>query len=83
MGRSLHRQDRHADAEQRNPLELAALLTIAYTATGFFMVPVELIAVIVVLNDVVTIALSGGADPFRTLAMGRPRNRQDRKRPHS
>jgi H+-transporting ATPase len=39
-------------------VELAALLTIGYIATGFFVTPLELIAVIVVLNDVVTISLA-------------------------
>jgi H+-transporting ATPase len=39
-------------------VELAALLTIAYIATGFFVVPLFLIVVIVVLNDVVTITLA-------------------------
>ncbi len=39
-------------------VELAALLTFGYIATGFFPVPLELIAVIVVLNDVVTITLA-------------------------
>lgn len=39
-------------------VELAALLTIGYIATGFFVTPLVLIAVIVVLNDVVTITLA-------------------------
>lgn len=39
-------------------VELAALLTIGYIATGFFVTPMVLIAVIVVLNDVVTITLA-------------------------
>lgn len=39
-------------------VELAALLAIGYIATGFFVTPLVLIAVIVVLNDVVTIALA-------------------------
>lgn len=39
-------------------VELAALLTIGYIATGIFVVPLVLIAVIIVLNDVVTITLA-------------------------
>jgi H+-transporting ATPase len=39
-------------------VELAALLTIGYIVTGFFVTPLALIAVIVVLNDVVTISLA-------------------------
>ncbi len=39
-------------------VELAALLTFGYIATGFFVTPLELIAVIVVLNDIVTITLA-------------------------
>lgn len=39
-------------------VELAALLAIGYIATGFFVTPLALIAVIVVLNDVVTISLA-------------------------
>lgn len=39
-------------------VELAALLTIGYIATGFFVTPLALIAVIVVLNDIVTISLA-------------------------
>jgi H+-transporting ATPase len=39
-------------------VELAALLTVGYIATGFFVTPLELIAVIVVLNDIVTITLA-------------------------
>ncbi|HDS1363384.1 TPA: HAD-IC family P-type ATPase [Stenotrophomonas maltophilia] len=39
-------------------VELAALLTFGYIATGFFVTPLVLIAVIVVLNDVVTITLA-------------------------
>lgn len=39
-------------------VELAALLPIGYIATGFFVTPLVLIAVIVVLNDVVTITLA-------------------------
>jgi H+-transporting ATPase len=39
-------------------VELVALLTIAYIVTGFFVTPLFLIVVIVVLNDVVTITLA-------------------------
>ncbi len=39
-------------------VELAALLTVGYIATGIFVVPLFLIVVIVVLNDVVTITLA-------------------------
>ncbi|WP_448510292.1 HAD-IC family P-type ATPase [Immundisolibacter sp.] len=39
-------------------VELAALLTFGYIATGFFVTPLALIAVIVVLNDIVTITLA-------------------------
>ena len=39
-------------------IELAALLTFGYIATGFFVTPLVLIAVIIVLNDVVTITLA-------------------------
>ena len=39
-------------------LELAALLTVGYIATGIFVTPLVLIAVIIVLNDVVTITLA-------------------------
>jgi H+-transporting ATPase len=39
-------------------IELAALLTIGYIATGFFVTPLVLIAVIIVLNDIVTITLA-------------------------
>jgi H+-transporting ATPase len=39
-------------------IELAALLTVGYIATGIFVVPLFLIVVIVVLNDVVTITLA-------------------------
>jgi len=39
-------------------IELAALLTVGYVATGFFVVPLVLIALIVVLNDIVTITLA-------------------------
>jgi H+-transporting ATPase len=39
-------------------VELAALLAVGYIATGFFVTPLALIAVIVVLNDVVTISLA-------------------------
>lgn len=39
-------------------VELAALLTIGYIATGIFVTPLVLIAVIIVLNDVVTITLA-------------------------
>jgi H+-transporting ATPase len=39
-------------------VELAALLTFGYIATGFFVVPLVLIVVIIVLNDVVTITLA-------------------------
>lgn len=39
-------------------VELAALLTFGYIATGFFVTPLVLIAVIIVLNDVVTITLA-------------------------
>lgn len=51
-------------------VELAAMLTFGYIATGSFVVPLELIAVIVVLNDVVTITLAtdrvqGAATPRR------------------
>ncbi len=39
-------------------VELAALMTIGYILTGYFLVPLVLIALIVVLNDVVTITLA-------------------------
>ena len=39
-------------------VELAALLTVGYIATGIFVAPLVLIAVIIVLNDVVTITLA-------------------------
>lgn len=39
-------------------VELAALLTFGYIATGFFVTPLALIAIIVVLNDVVTVTLA-------------------------
>lgn len=39
-------------------VELAALLTIGYIATGFLLTPLVLIAIIIVLNDVVTITLA-------------------------
>jgi H+-transporting ATPase len=39
-------------------VELAALLTIGYIATGFFVTSLLLIAVLVILNDVVTITLA-------------------------
>lgn len=39
-------------------VELAALLTIGYIATGIFVTPLVLIAVIIVLNDIVTITLA-------------------------
>ena len=39
-------------------VELAALLTVGYIATGIFVTPLVLIAVIIVLNDVVTITLA-------------------------
>ncbi|HQS44926.1 MAG: divalent cation transporter [Rhizobiales bacterium 24-66-13] len=39
-------------------VELAALLTIGYILTGFFLTPLVLIAIIIVLNDVVTITLA-------------------------
>lgn len=39
-------------------IELAALLTIGYLATGFFVTSLLLIAVVVVLNDIVTITLA-------------------------
>lgn len=39
-------------------IELAALLAIGYVATGFFVTSLLLIAVLVVLNDVVTITLA-------------------------
>ncbi len=39
-------------------IELAALLTIGYIATGFFVTSLLLIAVLVVLNDVVTITFA-------------------------
>ena len=39
-------------------IELAALLTIGYIATGIFVTPLLLIAVLVVLNDIVTITLA-------------------------
>jgi H+-transporting ATPase len=39
-------------------VELAALLTIGYIATGFFVTSLLLIAVLVILNDIVTIALA-------------------------
>lgn len=39
-------------------VELAALLTIGYIATGFFVTPLVVIAVVTVLNDVVTITLA-------------------------
>jgi H+-transporting ATPase len=39
-------------------VELAALLTFGYIATGFFVTPLVLIAVIIVLNDIVTITLA-------------------------
>jgi H+-transporting ATPase len=39
-------------------VELAALLTIGYIVFGFFLTPLVLIAVIIVLNDVVTITLA-------------------------
>jgi H+-transporting ATPase len=39
-------------------VELAALLTIGYIVVGFFLTPLVLIAVIIVLNDVVTITLA-------------------------
>jgi H+-transporting ATPase len=39
-------------------VELAALLTVGYIATGVFVIPLVLIAVIIVLNDVVTITLA-------------------------
>lgn len=39
-------------------VELAALLAIGYIATGIFVTPLVLIAVIIVLNDVVTITLA-------------------------
>lgn len=39
-------------------VELAALLTFGYIATGIFVTPLVLIAVIIVLNDIVTITLA-------------------------
>lgn len=39
-------------------IELAVLLTLGYIATGFFVTSLALIAVLVVLNDVVTITLA-------------------------
>jgi H+-transporting ATPase len=39
-------------------IELAALLTVGYIATGFFVTPLAVIAVIIVLNDIVTITLA-------------------------
>ncbi|WP_454691487.1 HAD-IC family P-type ATPase [Achromobacter aloeverae] len=39
-------------------VELAALLTVGYIATGYFLTPLVLIAIIIVLNDVVTITLA-------------------------
>ncbi|WP_205451965.1 HAD-IC family P-type ATPase [Sphingobium estronivorans] len=39
-------------------VELAALLTIGYIATGVLVTPLALIAVIIVLNDIVTITLA-------------------------
>ena len=39
-------------------IELAALLTIGYLATGFFVTSLLLIAVVVLLNDIVTITLA-------------------------
>ncbi|ANQ40036.1 divalent cation transporter [Gluconobacter oxydans] len=39
-------------------VELAALLTFGYIATGFFVVPLTMIVVITVLNDIVTLTLA-------------------------
>ncbi|BAI62540.1 P-type ATPase [Methanocella paludicola SANAE] len=38
-------------------VELAVLLTLGYIATGFFVTPLSLIIIIIVLNDIVTITL--------------------------
>ena len=38
-------------------VELAVLLTFGYIATGFFVTPLSLIIIIIVLNDIVTITL--------------------------
>ncbi len=51
-------------------VELAALLTIGYIANGFFVTPLALIAMIIILNDIVTITLAtdrvqGSSSPGR------------------